>query len=167
MKKALKVPREHETKELIYISDSEFKFQKEKKMHSHFKRTIWQPRNHNSPVKGMSQRLFSKWIVSGSRGPFWKQVWSRAQPHFLGLQQKTCSTSLHIIPIHPHIPSAPLQTGSAPALVLQEKTVNSVVEGVEATSTDSQPGWRKVLWYMASPPMGFGSQPGGLTFKNE
>ena len=122
MKKALKVPREHETNELIYISDSEFKFQKEKKMHSHFKRTIWQPRNHNSPVKGMSQRLFRKWIVSGSRGPFWKQVWSRAQPHFLGLQQKMCSRSLHITPIHPHIPSAPLQTGSAPALVLQEKT---------------------------------------------
>ncbi|KAI4535846.1 hypothetical protein MG293_014173 [Ovis ammon polii] len=30
---------------------------------------------------------------------------------------------------------APLQTGSAPALVLQEKTVNSVVERIEATST--------------------------------
>lgn len=140
---------------------------RKKKNHPHFKRTTWQPRNHNSPVKGMSQRLFRKWIVSGSRGPFWKQVQSRAQPHFLGLQQKTCSRSLHIIPIHPHIPSAPLQTGSAPALVLQEKTVNSVAEGIEAPATDPQHGRGKVLWDTASPPRSFRSQPGGPTFKNE
>lgn len=108
---------------------------RKKKKNPHFKRTVWQPRNHNSPVKGMSQRLFREGIVSGSRGPFWKHVRSCVRSHFLRLQQKTCSRSLHIIPIHPHIPSAPLQTGSAPALVLQEKTMNSVVEGIEATST--------------------------------
>ena len=53
------------------------KKKKKKQKHPHFKRTVWQPRNHNSPVKGMSQRLFREGIVSGSRGPFWKHVRSR------------------------------------------------------------------------------------------
>lgn len=132
----------------------------------HFKRTTLQPRNHNSSIRGMSQRPFREWVVSGSGGLFWKQVRSRAQPHFLGMQQKTCPQSLHTAPIHP---SAQLlfKLNLPQPLCSRRRMWIQQWRGLNLHPLLAAPGNRNVPWHVASPPRGFGSLPGSLAHKNE
>lgn len=145
MKKASKITLEHEAGELIYTADSEFKFQKERKTknkNTSFQKDNLQPKNHNRPIRGMCQRLFKEWTLSGSWGPILEEGPAPCMASLPG----TAAKDLSPIPSHSShspIPSAALQAESAPALVLQEKDANSVIEGIELASTSDCTGQEK------------------------
>lgn len=75
---------------------------KEKKSTLRCKRTILQPGNHNSPIRGLSQRLSREWVVSGS-----VPLFNPRPAHSLALW--VCKKRPDPIPSHPSYPSSQLR----------------------------------------------------------